>query len=140
MPGLIPESATVKGPQGVPRADLKAWPRLPLQLCQGVWWALSILVRRKPLGAASALILCGLVVVAILAPVLAPYDPYKFNLNERALPIRMQPPGFHLRRDRRWSLTYSEELVSSKISATLQSTDRHHGIVGQEHCHFQRDA
>jgi peptide/nickel transport system permease protein len=93
MPGLIPESATVKGPQGVRRDALKARPRLPLQLCQGVWWALSILVRRKPLGAVSALILCGLVVVAILAPVLAPYDPYKFNLNERGLPIRLQPPN-----------------------------------------------
>ena len=93
MPGLIPESATVKGPQGVPRDARKARPRLPLQLCQGVWWALSILVRRKPLGAVSALILCGLVVVAILAPVLAPYDPYKFNLNERGLPIRLQPPN-----------------------------------------------
>jgi peptide/nickel transport system permease protein len=93
MPGLIPESATVKGPQGVPRDALKARPRLPLQLGQGVWWALSILVRRKPLGAVSALILCGLVVVAILAPVLAPYDPYKFNLNERGLPIRLQPPN-----------------------------------------------
>jgi ABC-type dipeptide/oligopeptide/nickel transport system permease subunit len=77
----------------VPRDDLKAWLHVPLQLCQGVWWALSILVRRKPLGAASALILCGLVVVAILAPVLAPYDPYKFNLNERGLPIRLQPPN-----------------------------------------------
>jgi peptide/nickel transport system permease protein len=93
MPGLIPESATVKGSQGVLRDALKARPRLPLQLCQGVWWALSILVRRKPLGAVSALILCGLVVVALLAPVLAPYDPYKFNLNERGLPIRMQPPN-----------------------------------------------
>ena len=93
MPGSTPESATVKGPQGVLRDALKARPRLPLQLCQGVWWALSILVRRKPLGAVSALILCGLVVVAILAPVLAPYDPYKFNLNERGLPIRLQPPN-----------------------------------------------
>jgi len=93
MPGLIPESATVKGPQGVPRGVLKARLRLPLQIGQGVWWALSILVRRKPLGAVSALILCGLVVVAILAPVLAPYDPYKFNLNARGLPIRLQPPN-----------------------------------------------
>src|SRR5215831_4949534 len=93
MPGLIPESATVKGPQSLARDALKARPRRPLQLCQGVWRALAILVRRKPLGAASALILCGLVVVAILAPVLAPYDPYKFNLNERGLPIRLQPPN-----------------------------------------------
>src|SRR5262249_13376912 len=93
MPGLIPESATVKGPRGVPRDALKARPRLPLQSAEGVWGALSILGRRKPLGAVSALVLCGLVVVAILAPVLAPYDPYKFNLNERGLPIRLQPPN-----------------------------------------------
>jgi hypothetical protein len=38
------------------------------------------------------------------------------------------------------SITYSEELISATISATLQSTDRHYGIVGQERCHFQRDA
>src|SRR6266498_1969017 len=93
MPGLIQESAIVKGPQGEPHDDLEARPPLPLRLCQGVWRALSILGRREPVGAASALILCGLVMVAILAPVLAPYDPYQFNLNERGLPIRMQPPN-----------------------------------------------
>jgi hypothetical protein len=38
------------------------------------------------------------------------------------------------------SITYSEALSSATISATLQSTDRHHGIVGQERCHFQRDS
>jgi peptide/nickel transport system permease protein len=52
-----------------------------------------MLVRRKPLGAAGAVVLCALITVALLAPVLAPYNPYKFNLNERGLPIRMQPPG-----------------------------------------------
>jgi len=50
------------------------------------------LVRRKPLGAVSAMIILGLVVVALLAPVLAPRDPFLFNLNERGLPIRMQAP------------------------------------------------
>ena len=40
----------------------------------------------------------------------------------------------------RWSIAYSEELISATISATLQSTDRHDGIVGQEHWHFQRDS
>ena len=44
-------------------------------------------------------------------------------------------PSFHLRRDSRGSIAYSEELISSTISVTLQSTDRHHGIVGQERCH-----
>jgi len=48
--------------------------------------------------------------------------------------------SFHLRWDNRWSIAYSEELVSSKISATLQNTDRHHGIVGQERCHYQLDS
>jgi transposase-like protein len=47
--------------------------------------------------------------------------------------------GIHLNRDNRWSIAYSEELIFS-MSATLQSTDRHHGIVGQEHWHFQRDS
>ena len=48
--------------------------------------------------------------------------------------------GIHLKRDSRSSITYSEELISSTISVTLQSTDRHYGIMGQERCHFQRDS
>jgi hypothetical protein len=38
------------------------------------------------------------------------------------------------------AIAYSEKLDSLMISATLQSTDRHYGIVGQERSHFQRDA
>src|SRR5262245_26961980 len=49
--------------------------------------------RRKPLGAVSAVIVGGLVVVAVLAPVLAPRDPYAFNLDDRGLPVRMQAPN-----------------------------------------------
>jgi ABC-type dipeptide/oligopeptide/nickel transport system permease subunit len=48
---------------------------------------------RKPLGAVSAAILTVLVVVAALAPWLAPYDPYKLNVDARGLPIRMQAPN-----------------------------------------------
>ncbi len=44
----------------------------------------------------------------------------------------------HLRRDKLSSIAYSAKLSSSTISATLQSTDRHHGIVGQQRSHFQR--
>jgi peptide/nickel transport system permease protein len=54
--------------------------------------SLWTLARRKPLGAVSAVILVGLIAVAILAPVIAPYDPYQFNLNERGLPIRLRYP------------------------------------------------
>src|SRR4029450_10862125 len=44
-----------------------------------------------------------------------------------------------LRRDTQVSIAYSDELIFP-ISATLQSPDRHHGIVGQERCHFQLDS
>ena len=44
--------------------------------------------------------------------------------------------GIHSRRDKWPSIAYPEEL-NFTISATLQSTDRRHGIVGQERYHFQ---
>jgi hypothetical protein len=60
------------------------------------------------------------------------------------IPREVQPlhPSWtiHVKRDTQLSIAYSEELISSTISATLQSTDRHHGIVGQERCHFQLDS
>ena len=85
---MIRESATADGaPAAVSRGALGA----PVAR-RHAWGAAWLLVRRKPLGAVSAVIILGLVAVAILAPVLAPRDPYQFNLNERGLPIRMQPP------------------------------------------------
>jgi len=85
---LTRESATADGtPAAVSRGALGA----PVAR-RRAWGAAWLLVRRKPLGAVSAVIILGLVVVAILAPVLAPRDPYQFNLNERGLPIRMQAP------------------------------------------------
>jgi hypothetical protein len=47
--------------------------------------------------------------------------------------------GIYVKRDMQVSIAYSEELIFP-ISATLQSTDRHHGSVGQERWHFQRDS
>ena len=47
--------------------------------------------------------------------------------------------GIYVKRDTQVSIAYSEELIFP-ISATLQNTDRHHGIVGQERCHFQLDS
>jgi peptide/nickel transport system permease protein len=93
MPGSIPESGTVKGAQHGSRAVIPSQPALPRRLGRALWQGLSILVRRKPLGAAAAGVLCALLAIAILAPVLAPYDPYTLNLNERGLPVRMQPPS-----------------------------------------------
>ena len=48
-------------------------------------------------------------------------------------------PAIPVKRDKLPSIAYSEELIFS-LSVTLQSTDRRHGIVGQERCHFQRDS
>ena len=47
--------------------------------------------------------------------------------------------GIHAKRDKLPSIAYSEELICA-MSITLQSTDRHDGIVGQERCHFQGDS
>ena len=85
---MIRESVIADTAPAVPRGRLRA-PFAPGDAWAAAWW----LARRKPLGAASALIVLGLVVVALLAPVLAPRDPYAFNLNERGLPIRMQAPS-----------------------------------------------
>ena len=52
---------------------------------------------------------------------------------------RLRFRGIHVKRDTQLSIAYSKELIFS-MSVTLQSTDRHHGIVGQERCHFQRDS
>jgi hypothetical protein len=38
------------------------------------------------------------------------------------------------------SIAYAEELISATTSATLQSTDRHHGIVVQKRSYLQRDS
>jgi predicted ATPase len=47
--------------------------------------------------------------------------------------------GIHVKRDKWPSIAYSEELIFA-MSASLQSTDRHEGIVGQEYWHFCLDS
>ena len=93
MAGSIPESTTGEAPSRVsPRAaDVPA--PVTTRATVAAWRAAARFVQRKPLGAISAVIVCGLVAVAVLAPVLAPYDPYVFNLDDRGLPIRMHPPS-----------------------------------------------
>jgi peptide/nickel transport system permease protein len=84
MPGSIRESVT---------AETFASRAAPGFAVGRVWASGWRLVRQKPLGAVSAVVILGLIVVASMAPVLAPRDPYQFNLNERGLPIRMQAPS-----------------------------------------------
>ncbi len=69
-----------------------AAPEAPRLTAREAWGAGALLVRRKPLGAVSAVVILGLLAVALLAPLLAPRDPYALNLDERGLPIRMQGP------------------------------------------------
>ena len=47
----------------------------------------------KPLGAAGAAIVVLVVLAAVFAPVVAPYDPYSSNLNEEGLPVRLEGPS-----------------------------------------------
>ena len=93
MPGSIPGSATADPASRVEPGARVAGTASPAGKRRTVWTTLAALARRKPLGAVSAVILCGVVGVAILAPVLAPYDPYRFNLDHRGLPVRLQAPN-----------------------------------------------
>jgi peptide/nickel transport system permease protein len=86
MPGSIREFATAS--PGL--ADAAGGADARASALARLW----LLARQKPLGAISAAILGLLLAVALLAPELAPYDPYKLNLDERGLPIRMQPPSW----------------------------------------------
>src|SRR4030095_10209188 len=70
-------------------------------------------------------------------PWLALWPPYLTWRSNMGLP-RSARLGIHVRRDSPSSIAYSEKLDSFAISATFQSTDRHHGIVGQKSSHFQR--
>ena len=58
-------------------------------------WGRSLLevARRKPLGTAGAVVTLVLIFSAIFAPLIAPFDPYDFNLTEGGLPIRQQAPN-----------------------------------------------
>jgi len=85
---LIPESATADARPDATADALAA----PLGSSLQLWRRAVALARKKPLGAASALIICALAAVAVLAPLLAPYDPYKFNLDANGLPVRMHAP------------------------------------------------
>ena len=62
------------------------------------------------------------------------------RLVDRIIIRAIEIVGIYAKRDSLLSIAYSEELISATISATLQSTDRHHGIVDQKCAHFQLDS
>ena len=90
---MIPESATAEARARVAPREASAPPRPATCAAVAAWRAVAVLVQRKPLGAVSAAIVGALIAVALFAPVLAPRDPYAFNLDERGLPVRMQAPS-----------------------------------------------
>jgi peptide/nickel transport system permease protein len=65
---------TAAAVHSVPAAATPGQPSLPRKLLK--------LARRRPLGAVGGLIVLALIIVATLAPWIAPYDPYKLNAAE----------------------------------------------------------
>ena len=47
----------------------------------------------KPLGAAGGFVVLVVVFAAIFAPLVAPFDPYAFNMDENGMPIRLEGPS-----------------------------------------------
>lgn len=58
-------------------------------------WGRSLLevARRKPVGTAGAVVTLILIFTAVFAPLIAPFDPYDFNLTDQGLPIRQEAPN-----------------------------------------------
>jgi len=67
----------------------------PIQTNRSRTWGRSLLdvARRKPLGTAGAVVTLLLILSAVLAPLIAPFDPYDFNLTDQGLPLRQQAPN-----------------------------------------------
>ena len=56
-------------------------------------WSLLDVARRNPVGTAGAVVTLVLIFTAVFAPLIAPLDPYTFNLTEQGLPVRQQAPN-----------------------------------------------
>ena len=79
-PGLLSTS-----PDGIRRAAYDVLKRQAI--------GLKRFARSKPMGAAGLVFVVLIVLAAIFAPVVSPYDPYASNLNEDGLPVRLEGPG-----------------------------------------------
>ena len=67
----------------------------PIQTSRSRTWRRSLVdvARRKPLGTAGAIVTLLLIFAAVSAPLIAPFDPYDFNLTDQGLPLRQQAPN-----------------------------------------------
>ena len=75
----------------------------------------------KPLGAAGGVIVVLIVLAAILAPVVAPYDPGDSNLTETGLPVRLEGPSasFLLGTDALGRDVFSRIIYGARISLII---------------------
>ena len=77
------------------------------------------LARRKPVGAFGAVVMALLVLIALLAPVIAPFDPYRVHVNDKyAGPGEQASKGgtFLLGSDHLGRDTFSRLIYGSRIS------------------------
>ena len=83
---------------------------------QGV--ALKRFAVSKPMGAAGGFIVVLVVLAAIFAPVVSPYDPYASNLDENGLPVRLVGPSgsFPLGTDAIGRDVFSRIIYGSRVS------------------------
>lgn len=89
-------------------------PSLPARVLKGIWK----FTHRKPLGAISALIAIGLVVMAVAAPVIATHDPKEITLD------RFQAPSseYWFGTDSFGRDIYSRVIYGSRLSLTISLT------------------
>ena len=75
----------------------------------------------KPMGAAGAIIVALIVLAALFAPVVAPYDPYESNLYENGLPVRLEGPSasFPLGTDAIGRDVFSRIIYGARISLVV---------------------
>ena len=77
--------------------ELSSRPKNPLEAISDGLGRQSRSLRRfvvsKPVGGVGGLIVLIVVVGAIFAPLVAPFDPYEFNLDENGMPVRLEGPG-----------------------------------------------
>ena len=76
--------------------ELSSSPKNPLEtISNGLGRQSRSLMRfivSKPVGGAGGLIVLIIVFGAIFAPLVAPFDPYEFNLDEDGMPVRLEGP------------------------------------------------